>query len=102
MKMNRHAAVLVVWGSLLVADFSFALPPSTPQYLLNQQVQSNNFDLLDSDSTPPGRGGIPVIDGSSILKMKQDAWKEWNSLNNTNISFEVWNDNFNQGLINAK
>lgn len=97
--MMKWTVVFLAWGSLFVAACSLALPPSTPQYLLNQQVQSNNYNRYNTDSSTAGRGGIPVIDASSILKMKHDAWKQWNVAHGKNISFEEWDVKFTNGEL---
>lgn len=100
--MIKCTVFLLAWGSLFSAASSFALPPSTPQYLLNQQVQSNNYNRFNTDSGAAGRGGIPVIDAGAILKMKQDAWKVWNTAHDKNLSFSEWDDSFNKGTLNER
>lgn len=85
---------------ILASLEALALPPSTPQYLLNQQVQSN-ANRPNVKNNIHSEATIPVVDMAAIEKIKQGAWKEWNVSHKTNLSFEEWDDRFSKGELKS-
>lgn len=89
------AVLLAVW---ILPVKAVGLPPSAPQFLLNQQLK-NQPQHRSATMQGASRGGVPVIDVAVIEAMKRDAWENWKIENNSNISFDDWYNKFLSGEL---